>query len=118
MAVAESVGGSEPFGGGERGADDVTDRERALLVYRKNRILQLVLRHALWMWIDGQQTVRVLGLYPALAINAEKARQFAVGHAFEQGRFPTHTCGREGDGADGVSDVVVAIAKSPLAVLP
>ncbi len=108
MVGAEAVGDAVPLRRAEGFACDVTDRERALVVGRKRRVLR----------IDGQETIGVLGLDPALAVDAEQARELGVGHAFEQPRVPPEPRGRDHEGANGVSDVMVAVAEGPLTILP
>ena len=87
---------------------DVPKRERPLLVDRKGCVL----------WGDHQQAIGMLGLYPGLTVGREQSRQIRIGHAFEQSRLPPESCRGHGEGAYGVSDVMVAVAEGPLAVFP
>ena len=67
---------------------------------------------------EREQTVGILGLGPALSVDPEQARQIRVDDAFAEARLPAEPRRGHGDGAHRVSDVVLAITKTALAVFP
>src|SRR5450631_1635529 len=104
---AEAVGGAMPLGGPEC-AGGQRESERTLQVYGEGRPL----------WRDRQQAIGMLGFGPTLAVDSEQTRELSFDDALAESRLPAEPRGGDGDGADGVADVVVTVAERPLAVLP
>lgn len=52
------------------------------------------------------------------AVEAEEAMEIVVAKAIEEADVPAESSGRDGGGGEGVADVMVAVSKGTLAVLP
>ena len=67
---------------------------------------------------DGDQYIGLLRFRGVLSTGAQEARQLSRGQVVHQSRLPPQRSGGDGDCGDGVTEVMLAIAKGALPVLP
>ncbi len=88
---------------------------------RQNRQGEMMLeirRHCRVWRIQRQQAIGVLSFAAALLVNAQKLAQPVVCHPRHHACFPPQRRRGEGNGGNGMAHIMLAVAKSPLAIFP